>query len=72
MNPYICKREPSSTDKVSLTIDHVETESYCLGLAHEFHKREAVGVVTKLWGFAHLIMQEFTSAIFLRSTSWTD
>ena len=57
---------------MSLTIDHVETESYCLGLAHEFHKREAVGVVTKVWGFAHLTMQEFTSAVFLRSTSWTD
>ena len=66
------RRELTSTDKVSLTIDHVETESHCLGLAHEFHKREAVGVVTKVWGFAHLTMQEFTSAVFLRSTSWTD
>ena len=63
------RRELTSTDKVSLTIDHVETESHCLGLAHEFHKREAVGIVTKVWGFAHLTMQEFTSAVFLRSTS---
>ena len=68
----VYRRELTSTDKVSLTIDHVETESHCLGLAHEFHKREAVGVVTKVWGFAHLTMQEFTSAVFLRSTSWTD
>ena len=68
----VYRRELTSTDKVSLTIDHVETESYCLGLAHEFHKKEAVGVVTKVWGFAHLTMQEFTSAVFLRSTSWTD
>ena len=68
----VYRRELTSTDKVSLTIDHVETESHCLGLAHEFHKREAVGVVTKVWGFAHLTMQEFTSASFLRSTSWTD
>ena len=68
----IYRRELTSTDKVSLTIDHVETESHCLGLAHEFHKKEAVGVVTKVWGFAHLTMQEFTSAVFLRSTSWTD
>ena len=68
----VYRRELTSTDKVSLTIDHVETESHCLGLAHEFHKREAVGVVTKVWGFAHLTMQEFTSAVFLRSTSWTN
>ena len=68
----VYRRELTSTDKVSLTIDHVETESHCLGLAHEFHKREAVGVVTKVWGFAHLTMQEFTSAVFLRSTRWTD
>ena len=68
----VYRRELTSTDKVSLTIDHVETESHCLGLAHEFHKREAVGVVTNVWGFAHLTMQEFTSAVFLRSTSWTD
>ena len=68
----VYRRELTSTDKVSLTIDHVETESHCLGLAHEFHKREEVGVVTKVWGFAHLTMQEFTSAVFLRSTSWTD
>ena len=68
----VYRRELTSTDKVSLTIDHVETESHCLGLAHEFHKREAVGVVTKVWGFAHLTMQEFTSAVFLRSTSWTE
>ena len=68
----VYKRELTSTDKVSLTIDHAETESHCLGLAHEFHKREAVGVVTKVWGFAHLTMQEFASAVFLRSTSWTD
>ena len=68
----VYRRELTSTDKVSLTIDHVETESHCLGLAHEFHKREAVGVVTKVWGFAHFTMQEFTSAVFLRSTSWTD
>ena len=68
----VYRRELTSTDKVSLTIDHVETESHCLGLAHEFHKREAVGVVTKVWGFAHLTMQEFTSAVYLRSTTWTD
>ena len=68
----VYKRELTSTDKVTLTIDHVETESHCLGLAHEFYKREAVGIVTKVWGFAHLTMQEFTSAVFLRSTSWTD
>ena len=45
----VYRRELTSTDKVPLTIEHVETESHCLGLAHEFYKREAVGIVTKVW-----------------------
>ena len=64
----VYRRELTSTDKVSHAIYHVETESHCIGLAHEFHKKEAVGLVTKVWRFAHLTMQEFTSALFLRST----
>ena len=66
------RRELTSTEKVPLIIDYIEIESHCLGLAHEYYKKEAVGIITKVWGFAHLTMQEFTSAIFLRSTSWID
>ena len=65
-------RELNSTERVTITVDHVEIESYCLGLVHEYYKRESVGIITKVWAFAHLTMQEFTSAIFLSSTTWTD
>ena len=67
----VSRRELTSTEKVSISIDEVEKESHCLGLAHEYHKKEAVGTVKKVWAFAHLTMQEFIGAIFLNSTSWT-
>ena len=37
-----------------------------------FHTKESEGIVKKVWAFADLTMQEFSSAIFLHSTSWTD
>ena len=57
-----------------MNIENVEIECNCLGLAHEFYTKDYVGIVLKLWAFAHLslTMQEFASAIFLKSTSWTD
>ena len=65
-------RELTSTERVSMTIDYIEVECHCLGLAHEFYTKDSAGSVKKVWAFAHLTMQEFTSAIFLKSTSWTD
>ena len=68
----VASRELTSTERVTVTIDHLEVECHCLGLAHEFHTKESVGAVKKVWAFAHLTMQEFISAIFLKSTSWTN
>ena len=68
----VASRELTSTETVTMTINHVEIECHCLGLAHEFSTKEAVGIVKKVWAFAHLTMQEFTSAVFLKSTSWTN
>ena len=65
-------RELTSTERVPMTIDYIEVECHCLGLAHEFYTKDSAGSVKKVWAFAHLTMQEFTSAIFLKSTSWTD
>ena len=65
-------RELTSTEKVPMIIDYVEVECHCLGLAHEFYTKDSAGSVKKVWAFAHLTMQEFISAIFLKSTSWTD
>ena len=68
----VSSRELTSTERVTMTINHVEIECHCLGLAHEFHTKESIGPVKKVWAFAHLTMQEFISSIFLKSTSWTD
>ena len=68
----VTSRELTSTERVTMTINHIEIECHCLGLAHEFHTKESRGSVKKVWAFAHLTMQEFISAIFLKSTSWTD
>ena len=66
------RRELTSTEKVSLTIEEVEKESHCLGLVHEYHMNEGVGKLKKVWAFPHLTMQEFASAIWLNSTPWTN
>ena len=68
----VAGRELTSTERVTITIDHEEIECQCLGLAHEFHTKESDSTAKKVWAFAHLTMQELCSAIFLRSTSWTD
>ena len=45
--------------------------SHCLGLVHEHFIVESVGIIKQVWTFPHLTIQEFASALFLNSTSWT-
>ena len=65
-------REMISDKKVLLRIGKVLKACECLGLVHEHVRVGKMGVFTKVWSFAHLTMQEFTGAIWLRSTSWRD
>ena len=65
-------REMISDKKVLLRIGKVLKACECLGLVHEHVRVVKMGVFTKVWSFAHLTMQEFTGAIWLRSTSWRD
>ena len=50
----VTSRELTSIERVTMTINHVEIECHCLGLAHEFHTKEYIGPVKKVWAFAHL------------------
>ena len=56
----VADRDPMSEETVPLKIGKDEYPSQCLGLAHEHYKQEAVGLIKKVWTFAHLTMQEFT------------
>ena len=66
---WIANRELTSTERVTMTIDFVDVEYHFLGLTHKFHTKDSVGIVKNVWAFVYLTMQEFTSVIFLKSTS---
>ena len=68
----VAMREMISDKKVSLQIGSVKMTSHCLGLVHEYVREEKMGHFTKVWSFAHLTIQEFIGAIWLRSTKWHD
>ena len=62
-----------SEENVSLIMGQEEFSNYsCLGLAHEHHRKESVGLITKVWTFVNLAMQEFIAALWLSKTHWTD
>ena len=61
-----------SEENVPLIMGQEEYPSSCLGLAHEHYRSTSVGLVTKVWTFAHLTMQEFTAAHWLSNTTWTE
>ena len=67
----VANRDLMSEEKVPLTIGQDVYPSHCLGLAHEHYKKEAVGLIKKVWTFAHLTMQEFTAAHWLSNNTWT-
>ena len=68
----VAMREMISDKKVPLQIGSVKMASHCLGLVHEYVREEKMGHFTKVWSFAHLTIQEFIGAIWLRSTKWHD
>ena len=68
----VAMREMISDKKVPLQIGSVKMTSHCLGLVHEYVREEKMGHFTKVWSFAHLTIQEFIGAIWLRSTKWHD
>ena len=68
----VAMREMISDKKVPLQIGSVKMGSHCLGLVHEYVREEKMGHFTKVWSFAHLTIQEFIGAIWLRSTKWHD
>ena len=68
----VANRDLASEENVPLIMGQEEYPSSCLGLAHEHYRSTSVGLVTKVWTFAHLTMQEFTAAHWLSNTTWTE
>ena len=68
----VANRDLVSEENVPLIMGQEEYPSSCLGLAHEHYRSISVGLVTKVWTFAHLTMQEFTAAHWLSNTTWTE
>ena len=68
----MANRDLASEENVPLIIGQEEYPSNCLGLAHEHYKKEAVGLIKKVWTFAHLTMQEFTAANWMSNNTWTE
>ena len=68
----VANRELTSEEKVPLIIDQEDYPSQCLGLVHEHYRSNSVGLITKVWTFVHLTMQEFVSAHWLSNTTWTN
>ena len=67
----VANRDLMSDETVPLIVAKDEYPSNCLGLAHEHYKQEAVGLIKKVWTFAHLTMQEFAAAHWLSNNTWT-
>ena len=68
----VANRDLASEENIPLIIGEEEYTGHCLGLAHEHYKRESVGLIKKVWTFPHLTMQEFTAALLLDSSPWTE
>ena len=68
----VANRELAFEENVPLIMGPEEYPSQCLGLAHEHYRTSSVGLVTKVWTFAHLTMQEFSAALFSSNTTWTN
>ena len=67
----VANRDLTSEENVPLIMRQEEYPSNCLGLAHEHYKKDDVGLIKKVWTFAHLTIQEFTAAHWLSNHTWT-
>ena len=65
-------RKLTSSSRMTLLVDKKLKECQCLGLVIEHLQKDSMGVVTKVWSFAHLTMQEFIGAFWLSKCSWGD
>ena len=65
-------RQLTSSAHVTLLVDKKLRECQCLGLVLEHLQKDSMGVVTKVWSFAHLTMQEFVGSFWLSECSWGD
>ena len=68
----VANRDLISTNEFPLRVEEYSMNSHRLGLTHEYGKLENNGLLTKVWTFPHLTLQEFTGAIWLSSTKWHD
>ena len=69
----VANRDLFSEENVSLIMGQEEYSNHSsLGLAHEHHRKESVGLIRKVWTFVNLAMQEFIAALWLSKTQWTD
>ena len=68
----VANRDLASEENVHLIMGHEEYACQCLGLAHEHYRKESIGLMKKVWTFAHLTIQEFVSALWLEHTTWTE
>ena len=68
----VANRDLASEENVPLFMGQEEYTCQCLGLAHEHYRKDSIGLMKKVWTFAHLTMQEFVSALWLEHTTWTE
>ena len=68
----VSTRELTSSKDILLKVDKREKRCQCLGLAQEYFKRDQEGVIIRVWSFAHLTIQEFVGAVWLKMSSFGD
>ena len=67
----VANEEVNLTGSVELQVGTSYQDSKWLGLANEYSEKSS-GYVCKVWSFVHLSIHEFTSAIYMKSISWTN
>ena len=68
----VSTRELISSEDILLRVEKEEKSCQCLGLAEEHLKKDELGGITRVWSYAHLTLQEFVGAVWLRMCSWGD